>query len=186
MFYPAIGGQVCKFHDLQNNLLFWHSIIGRDTVVSCNHNNQYILLIQMDCILLFNNPDKTLAITNICNNYLIDQNVIKHTQAQICMCFCSFFFLKGAWFRVQDTSVVWLYLCQTLSIKQLSCSNNKHIFDKHVSRKSFWHKSVPWLHNPEWNRFLSNIAACVSQQYWWTYKSDKQIHNAASSYLRNC
>lgn len=46
----------------------------------------------MDCILLFNNPDKTLAITNICNNYLIDQNVIKHTQAQICMCFCSFFF----------------------------------------------------------------------------------------------
>lgn len=92
------------------------------------------------------------------------------------------FFLKGAWFKVQHTSVLRLYLYQTLSIKQLSCSNSKYryIFVKHVSRKSFRHKFVPWLHNPQWNRFFSTIAAGVSLQYWWTHKSDKQIHDACS------
>lgn len=139
----------------------------------------------MDCIPLFHSPDETVAIAHICSNCLIYQNVIKHTQAQICMFFCSLFcfFLKGAWFKVQHTSVLRLYLCQTLSIKQLSCSYSKYryIFVKHASRKSFWHKFVPWLHNPEWNRFFSTIAAGVSLQYWWTHKSDKQIHDACSS-----
>lgn len=37
----------------------------------------------MDCILLFNNPDKTLAMIYICNNYLIEQNVIKHIQTHV-------------------------------------------------------------------------------------------------------
>lgn len=59
--------------------------------------------------------------------------------------------------------------------------NTGDIFVKHASRKSFWHKFVPWLHNPEWNRFFSTIAAGVSLQYWWTHKSDKQIHDACSS-----
>lgn len=86
----------------------------------------------MDCILLFNNPDKTLAMIYICNNYLIEQNVIKHIQTQ----FFLFFFLKGVLFRVQHTSVVWLYLCQTLSIKQLLSSNNKYIFVMRVGNLS--------------------------------------------------
>lgn len=78
----------------------------------------------MDCILLFNNPDKTLAIIYMCNNYLIEQNVIKHIQTH----FFFLFFLKGVLFRVQHTCVVWLYLCQTPSIKHLLSSNNKYIF----------------------------------------------------------